>query len=363
MESLLETNENSTRQNCQKVINNGLTRYTLSDSIAEHHKRELASHNYYIQSRIGSGGQAIVYRVTHEDTRESYAAKAVVRSRFRNFNRNGNGGAASVHNLDIDAELNAEIQAMQILQGNKYCVKLKCVVESRIAVYLIMELLSGGDLLHKAFQTELSELNAISICSQILSALKSFNQLGIYHRDVKPENIMFLSTKTSDYRLKFIDFGLAHVSNPRFKSDSNPQKTVYSRGLIGTSEYLPPEVFNNEEEYRLDKVDIYGVGVMMYLILTGIRPFGKNCNENEREPDFSSKIWNGRSEDVRDFVKYLMESNANMRPCMDEALDRCMTIEWNLRKAKVWNGIRDFIVPFSYESKKSNRIVCSTRYV
>ena len=105
------------------------------------------------------------------------------------------------------------------------------------------------------------------ILKQLLSALVYCHKLGVIHRDIKFQNIMF--TNENDITsLKLIDFGLsAQIDN---------KKSMMSKAM-GTAVYLAPEVILGEYD---EKVDIWSVGVLIYYMLNGVPPFqGRNPRE------------------------------------------------------------------------------------
>jgi len=129
--------------------------------------------------------------------------------------------------------------------------------------YIAMEYLEGQtleDLIKRKVQ--FSYRIVAGIISQICAALQYAHEQGIVHRDIKPANIMVLS----DYRVKVMDFGIARV-------DSN---SMTKTGIaMGTPNYISPEQLKGREIDR--RADIFSLGVMMYEMLLGKRPFkGEN---------------------------------------------------------------------------------------
>jgi serine/threonine protein kinase len=129
--------------------------------------------------------------------------------------------------------------------------------------YIAMEYLQGQtleDMIKK--KTRFNYRIIAQMISQICSALQYAHDQGIVHRDVKPANIMVLS----DYRIKVMDFGIARV-------DSN---SMTKTGIaMGTPNYISPEQLRGREIDR--RADIFSLGVMMYELLLGKRPFkGEN---------------------------------------------------------------------------------------
>ena len=145
-------------------------------------------------------------------------------------------------------------------------VKYFGVFEDDFYVHIVMEYLKGYDL-YKIISLKIyngfDEKDMCGIIEQLLKALSFIHNQGIVHRDIKPENILFSDRR--DYStLKLIDFGLA-----TYKKDHKS---------VGTPYYMAPEMF---EGNSCIQSDIWSVGVIVYLMLTGKFPFDVKENENE----------------------------------------------------------------------------------
>ncbi len=130
---------------------------------------------------------------------------------------------------------------------------------SRGLPYLAMELAIGETLKSRLARGPLSPAEAVTAFAPLASALEHAHASGIYHRDVKPANVVLCR----DGSVKLVDFGIA---------TNDDWDTLDSGGHLGTLPYLPPEIFRGE---RPDPkaIDVYGVGLMLYEALTGTRPF------------------------------------------------------------------------------------------
>lgn len=128
------------------------------------------------------------------------------------------------------------------------------------AWYIVMEFNAGGDLRERLYpERPLPFEEVIRIAGQTCDALYYAHQRGIYHRDMKPENILF--SQSGDVKLS--DFGIARIATRR---------TITSRGvLIGTTEYMS---YEQARGHDIDgRSDVYSMGIVLYEMLAGRRPF------------------------------------------------------------------------------------------
>ena len=131
--------------------------------------------------------------------------------------------------------------------------------------FLVLEEHIGGETLSDILKRRLfDERETMRIVSQLCNALYSIHKLHIVHRDIKPENIMI---EKNSGRLKLIDFGAARLHFPNLANDTE---------IIGTIGFAAPEQFGLvQSDFR---TDIYAVGILMNILLTGQHPAVKLYN-------------------------------------------------------------------------------------
>ena len=134
--------------------------------------------------------------------------------------------------------------------------------------YLVMPYISGGSLQDELRRAPLSPSEVAAYGMQIADALAYAHERGVVHRDVKPANMLL----HADGRLMLSDFGLAKIL------DGSPRRTSrLGRPDAGTPEYMAPEQIEGRTDERSD---IYALGVVLYLLLTGKLPFaGSSATE------------------------------------------------------------------------------------
>ncbi|KIH51671.1 immunoglobulin I-set domain protein [Ancylostoma duodenale] len=159
----------------------------------------------------------------------------------------------------------------------------------------------------------MSEKEVKDYMRQILQGLEHMHNKQIVHLDLKPENIL-LKTKTSK-DIKLIDFGLARKLDPK--------KT--EKLLFGTPEFCAPEVVNYEPVGL--STDMWSVGVIAYVLLSGLSPFFGATDEetlanvSAADWDFDDAAWDDVSETAKDFICRLMVKDKRKRMTVQQALE------------------------------------------
>jgi calcium/calmodulin-dependent protein kinase I len=167
-----------------------------------------------------------------------------------------------------------------------------------------MEILTGGELFDRIIaKGHYSEADARKLAITILTAIKHLHENGVAHRDLKPENILLKDT-TEDAIIKITDFGLSKI----FSDDLAGEVTM--KTACGTPGYVAPEVLTHEN--YSSQVDLWSVGVIVYILLCGFPPFyGDNDAQMFRKIKagtykFLSPYWDPISADAKDFVSKLL---------------------------------------------------------
>lgn len=201
---------------------------------------------YLIESLIGVGGMANVYKGRDVRTNNAIAVK-VLKEEF-------------LGNEELVRRFKNESKAISILD-HPNIVKVYDVSVTDQLQYIVMEYIDGITLKEYLKQRggALTWKEVVHFATQVLGALDHAHSKGIVHRDVKPQNIML----QADGSIKMMDFGIARFSRA--------QSQTVSDKAIGSVHYISPEQAKGD---RTDaRTDIYSVGVMLYEMLSGSLPF------------------------------------------------------------------------------------------
>jgi eukaryotic-like serine/threonine-protein kinase len=202
---------------------------------------------YRIVSRIASGGMGSVYRGERLGLGRPVAIKFL--------------HAAMARDPQVMKRFEREAQAMSRLAHPNCIAVLDFGVDE--LPYLVMDLVHGAPLRATIDAGVVAPRRALKIARQLLSALSHAHAQGIVHRDIKPENVVLEATPGLHDHVRVLDFGLAKMMG------SESGLTV---GMaIGTPNYMAPE---QTREGSVDhRADLYAVGIVLYEMLTGKKPF------------------------------------------------------------------------------------------
>ena len=217
------------------------------------------------------------------------------------------------------------------------------------SLYIISELLSGGELLDKINEAgSLKEDVSSFLMKQIFSAVDFCHQKGIIHRDLKPENILIESEEEANkefFTVKIIDFG----TSGKLKSGEMFNLTV------GTPLYVSPEVLKNKYN---EKCDMWSCGVIMYMMLSGNPPFkGDNDEEiyqavKEGKYNFDDEKWDEISGDAKDLIKNLLIKDMNKRYSAKKALSHPWITKHRRNKTLDKNKLNEVVTNLKNYSAK-----------
>mgnify|MGYP003588799732 CR=1 FL=1 len=258
---------------------------------------------------IGSGSFGEVRKALHTSTGETRAIKIIYKLQVTNHDQQ---------------KIMKEIRILQ-KTDHPHIVKVYEYFQDHKFIYIVMELVPGGELFSKIQQMQkFTEAQAAKLFFQIVSALNYLHQQKIVHRDIKPENIMLDDNNS----IKIIDFGTAREFEPGQKM----------KNCHGTPYYIAPEVL---DELYDEKCDVWSAGIILYILLTGVPPFN-GANDEEilsavREGTVNMNIpqFEGISIKAKDLIKQMLTKNPKNRPSAKTVLEHSWFKEVDSEPTKV----------------------------
>jgi len=255
---------------------------------------------YDVGEVLGTGHFSKVKLATDRKTGDKVAIKIIIKP---------TGSKIAMLKTEVDILTKAE---------HPNIVKLHRVIDTPEILYLVMEILTGGELFDRIIaRGHYSEADARTLTITMLKAVNYLHSIGIAHRDLKPENILLKDT-SEDAEIKITDFGLSKI----FADDAAGE--VVMKTACGTPGYVAPEVLQHEA-YN-SQVDLWTIGVIVYILLCGFPPFyGDNDNQMFRkikagQYKFLAPYWDPISAEAKDFVKKLLVVDWKQRMDCEAAL-------------------------------------------
>ncbi|XP_051240961.1 serine/threonine-protein kinase DCLK2 isoform X2 [Dicentrarchus labrax] len=249
------------------------------------------SEKYNVGKVIGDGNFAVVKECVERSTGKEFALKIINKAKC----------SGKEHLIENEVAVLRKVKHPNIIM-------LIEEVDTSSELYLVMELVKGGDLFDAITSSaKYTERDATVMVYNLAGALKYLHSLNIVHRDIKPENLLVFEYPDGTKSLKLGDFGLATVVE-------GPLYTV-----CGTPTYVAPEIIA-ESGYGL-KVDIWAAGVITYILLCGFPPFRSESNMQEDLFDqillgrleFPSPYWDNITDSAKELIGQMLQVNVEAR--------------------------------------------------
>ncbi|XP_041864256.1 serine/threonine-protein kinase DCLK1a isoform X1 [Melanotaenia boesemani] len=249
------------------------------------------SDRYKVGRMLGDGNFAVVRECVELSTGREYALKIINKGKCR----------GKEHMIQNEVAILRRVKHPNI-------VLLIEEVDTYSELYLVMELVKGGDLFDAITSANrYTERDASGMLYNLANAIKYLHSLNIVHRDIKPENLLVYEHADGSKSLKLGDFGLATVVD-------GPLYTV-----CGTPTYVAPEIIA-ETGYGL-KVDIWAAGVITYILLCGFPPFRGSSDDQEAlfdqilmgQLEFPLPYWDNVSETAKELIRSMLEVEVDQR--------------------------------------------------
>ncbi|XP_051163775.1 serine/threonine-protein kinase 17A-like isoform X2 [Leptopilina boulardi] len=215
---------------------------------------------------------------------------------------------------EFRAEALHEVAVLDAAAHCPHLVSLHQVFETNNEMVLVLELAPGGELQMVLDKDEIPEERQVArLLRQILDGIAFLHSFNVAHLDIKPQNLV-LTGEFPDCDVKLCDFGIS-----RYISHG-----ADIREILGTPDYVAPEVLNYEPISLA--TDMWSVGVLLYVLLTGCSPFGGDtkqetfCNISRCRLDFPDDLFEDVSKEAQDLMRKLMVKDPRERLTVTDCL-------------------------------------------
>eukprot|EP00760_Papus_ankaliazontas_P027489 PhM_4_TR3362/c0_g1_i1/m.35356/K08794/CAMK1; calcium/calmodulin-dependent protein kinase I len=252
---------------------------------------------YDIKQELGHGAYGTVFLAIKKDNHLPYAVKHIDKRKA------GSKGLSEVY---------GEVETLSLLD-HQYIVHLEETFDDPSSLYIVMEYVPGGELqqaLKKIGRFPEATVKKMVLC--LLLAVEYIHRKGIVHRDLKPANCLL--SEEGDVALKIADFGFSAMIG----------HDACLKTFCGTTAYMAPEILCDKNYGK--PVDMWAVGVITYVLLSGTYPFSGASNDEVVDKisamkfDFPESTWEGISLGAREFISKCLVYDQSKRLTAYDAL-------------------------------------------
>ncbi|XP_006808006.1 ribosomal protein S6 kinase alpha-3-like [Neolamprologus brichardi] len=246
---------------------------------------------YEIKEDIGVGSYSICKRCIHKGTGMEYAVKIINKSK---------------------RDPTEEVEILLRYGQHPNIITLKDVYDDGRSVFLVTELMKGGELLDKILRQKFfSEREASAVLYTITKTVEYLHVQGVVHRDLKPSNILYVDESGNAESIRICDFGFAK----QLRAENGLLMTP-----CYTANFVAPEVLKKQGYDAA--CDIWSLGVLLYTMLTGFTPFANGPEDTPEEIlarigsgkfSLSGGYWNSVSTEAKDLVSKMLHVDPHQR--------------------------------------------------
>ncbi|CAM1311298.1 CAMK4 (predicted) [Pycnogonum litorale] len=253
--------------------------------------------NYYEKlEELGRGATSVVHKCRHKLT--------------------GKGEAVKIIQKNIEQKIIRTEIGVLLKLNHRNVIKLKEVFETPTEIYLVLELVTGGELFERIVERGYyTEKDASDALRQILEGLAYLQENDVVHRDLKPENLLY-EDEDEHSKLKIADFGLSKIMG----------HDALMQTICGTPSYCAPEVLLNKGYDK--EVDMWSAGVIAYILVCGFEPFYDERGDQEMfkrivkgDYEFVSPWWDDVSLIAKDLISNMLVVDPKERLTARQALE------------------------------------------
>ncbi|CAA9964611.1 hypothetical protein CFE70_008359 [Pyrenophora teres f. teres 0-1] len=296
---------------------------------------------YTLQEQLGKGHFASVYLCAEKATGIRYAVKKFEK-------RSGPGEKSKVDGLQQEIAV-----LMSVSHPTLLC--LKDTYDEDDGVYLVLELATEGELFNWiVMKQKLTEDETRKVFVQLFQAVKYLHERNIVHRDIKPENILLTDKNLS---IKLADFGLAKIIG----------EESFTTTLCGTPSYVAPEILENSNHRRYTRaVDVWSLGVVLYICLCGFPPFSDELYSPENPYtlsqqiksgrfDYPSPYWDSVGDPALDLIDRMLTVDVEQRITVDQCLQHPWITKNKISLTDSTDGLTGAISQLDFTRRKVER--------
>lgn len=253
---------------------------------------------YELKEELGRGSYSICRRCIHRSTKVEFAVKIIDKSK---------------------RDCREEIEILLRHGQHPNILSLRDTFEDSQHVYLVTELMKGGELLDKILKQKFfSEREARSVMEVVATVVKYLHLNGVVHRDLKPANIMYAEEGGNPKGLRILDFGFAK----QLRADNGLLTTP-----CYTANFVAPEVLKRQGYDAA--CDVWSLGVLLYIMLSGATPFANGASDNpdgilkrigEGNLKMDSGNWLSVSSEAKDLIRQMLDVEPSKRPTAAQIL-------------------------------------------
>lgn len=298
------------------------------------HGSVVISGRYILEQRLGNGGMGIVFKAKHKFLKSLYAIKIILPSLVEQDSN-------LLIRFKQEAVLAASIDHLNVVRVTDFGV------EDEMMPYLVMEFVDGtplSDFLKPNKPLSLKE--TLDFFQPIALGVAEAHRQGIVHRDLKPQNIMVQKNIPLKKGVKVLDFGLAKIkSSESFGSFVQTQ----ANNILGSPPYMSPEQWENDQVDH--RADIYGLGVILYQMLTGNLPFQADSipavmyQHLTVQPPAFATFGVSLAPEIENIARWALQKDREMRPAAVE--DMLKEFEMAVVRSGVADVAFSTITPYS----------------
>ncbi|KAM7065063.1 ribosomal protein S6 kinase alpha-3 isoform 1-T1 [Acridotheres tristis] len=246
---------------------------------------------YEVKEDIGVGSYSVCKRCVHKASNMEYAVKIIDKSK---------------------RDPTEEIEILLRYGQHPNIITLKDVYDDGKYVYVVTELMKGGELLDKILRQKFfSEREASAVLFTITKTVEYLHAQGVVHRDLKPSNILYVDESGNPESIRICDFGFAK----QLRAENGLLMTP-----CYTANFVAPEVLKRQGYDAA--CDIWSLGVLLYTMLTGYTPFANGPDDTPEEIlarigsgkfSLSGGYWNSVSDTAKDLVSKMLHVDPHQR--------------------------------------------------